>query len=33
MVGAGGVLVEGELEMLVPVEGGAGLGEFVVPVA
>jgi hypothetical protein len=33
VVGAGGVGVEGELEVLLPVEGGAGLGELVVPVA
>src|SRR5690606_16208527 len=33
VVGAGGVFVEGELEVLLPVEGGAGLGELVVPVA
>ena len=33
VVGAGGVGVEGELEVLLPVEGGAGAGEVVVPVA
>jgi hypothetical protein len=30
---AGVVGVEGELEVLLPVEGGAGLGEFVVLIA
>jgi hypothetical protein len=33
VVARGRVGVEGELEVLLPVEGGAGLGELVVPVA
>ncbi len=33
VVGSGGVFIEGEFEVFVPVEGCAGFGEFVVPVA
>jgi hypothetical protein len=33
VVGTGGVGVEGEFEVLFPVEGGAGFGQFIVAVA